>query len=194
MKYLTLFVAIFICVQTKGNCQSKRLDTKISYLGLKDPILTENIKNLISREVNADTSKNNLFRKGLGYIYLEIKQHVNSDTVRQYYISPQLLSIKEDAADELYPDFYSYINNRLVVIRLQGLDGFTYRNLNSKTKRDFRKLVDRYLEKTQKRTFYDMNNKKVFTDKNYRLEHFKFHAGIYIYIFNNGSAILEDEK
>ena len=194
MKYLILISAFLSFVSMKGACQSKRMGTKISYLELKDSTLVENIKRIINKEVNSDTSKNNMFRKGLGYILLEVKQHFNSDTLRQYYIDPQLLSFKDDTDDRLYPDYFSFVDNRLVIIHLQVLDEFTKRYLTAKTKSNFRKLINSYLGKTKKMTFYDVDNKKAFTDKNFRIDYFKFDSGVMIYILKNGSALVIDEK
>ena len=51
--------------------------------------------------------------------------------------------------------------------------------------RKLRKIQDRFLEKPIRATARDMNGKKVFTDKHFRIDYSKLHGGKYIYIYSD---------
>ena len=84
-----------------------------------------------------------------------------------------------------YPDFYSFVDGRLVFIKIHILNDMIWRALTEKSMRKLRKIQNRFLEKTKRMTTYDMEGKKIFTDKHFRIDYFKPHGGKYIYIYND---------
>lgn len=165
------------------------------------------IEKLIQEEVNAkeDTSTNvkafteNFFKKGFGYVRLYIEGNLQGtffhegDTLARYYISPSLVSIKKEAADTVYPPFYSYVGGRLVLVYMPILDNVTDLNFSEKSKKKLRKRVDAFLEKPQDVTAYNMDGSVAFRDKHFRIDYFRIHTGKYIYILKNKPPIVVKE-
>ncbi len=166
---------------------------KIQYLDLKDKFVIKEIEKLIKDEINSnDTSQ--FFKKGLGYIKLNIYNYSDRDTIIKYYLTPSLEGLKKEDTDNKYPLFYTYVSKRIVLIYLNVLLEFADYKLAEKSKRRIRKKIEPFLEKTRKMTFYDIEGKKTFTDKNFRIDYIKFHAGRYIYILKDKPPIVINEN
>lgn len=191
LRIVLVFSIMFIFLRYIAFSQEKP-DNKIQYLVLKDKFLIKEIKKLIVDEINSNDS-NQFFKKGLGYVRLNVYNYSHNDTLIKYYITPTMTSFKKDDNDDLYPLFYTYINERIVLIYLNVVNEFSIFNLSKKSKTRFRKKVEIFLPETKKMTFYDMEGKKTFTDKNFRIDYFKFHGGKYIYILKDKPPIVINE-
>lgn len=199
-KYLLLI--IFFCFLANNVFGQTNAKIDIQYLELKDTVLTQEIENLILEEVNREIIVNdsnkvfaeNFFKKGLGYIYLNINRNIKGDTLCMYYISPTMMTLRKDAMDNAYPPFYSYIGGRLIFIYLSELEFAANITYSGKSKKMLRKKLDRFLEKPKDVTFYDLNGKKEFRDKKMRIDYFQFHNGKYIYILKNAPPIIARDQ
>ena len=58
-------------------------------------------------------------------------------------------------------------------------------NFSSKSKAKIRRKISHFLEDTTDRTFYDSFGHKVFRDKHFRLDRFRFDAGKQLFIMKN---------
>lgn len=190
MKFNFVVISLLLLFLTqKGFCQSKSGNAEITYLHIKDSLLISSIQKLVKQVETTDT----LYRKGYGYITLQVKEYSQKDTLIDYSINPSLLSIREDSIDQLYPDHYTYVNNRLVLIHINVLNQLAVRKYTEKSKSEIRKLVNSTLEKTRKVTFYDVNEKKAFTDKHFRVDYLLRNYAIHLYILKNKPAVIFKE-
>jgi len=184
MKYALWFLLISnVFLMKTALCQTKEEFTDIPYVKISDSVLISNIDKIIDLQVNSsDTS--NLFKKGFGYVSLLVFKYPNNkDTSIIYYINTELFGFKKETSDWSYSDYYSYVNNKLVLVTIGPLRSFAETKHSEKSKKLIRKLVDKCLVKTQKLTFYNMDGTKAFTDKHFRQDVITFHGGYYLYIF-----------
>lgn len=196
MKHFLPFIILFFCVLPAFSQKNKSVE--IQYIALQDTFLVKEIEKLIQEEVNRvmDTAvtneliTENFFKKGLGYVDLYIEGNLKGDTLAKYYIVPSLMSIREDAADEAYAPFYTYISGRLVLVHMPLLKKAAALNFSGKSKKMLRKRVDAFLEKPQDVTVYGMDGSVAFRDKNFRIDYFRFHGGKYIYMLKSKPPIV----
>jgi len=190
LKYIFIF---FNLLATTAFCQTKG-DLSIQYVNLTDTTVGKEIENTIIEEINSADSEH-LFKRGFGYISLTIKQYSSSDTLYSYYIAPSLYAIKTKDINNKYPLFYTYVYGRLVTIYSSALGENTISlDFSSKSKARFRKKISLFLEKTVDRTFYDASGHKVFRDKHFRLDRFKFDSGKFVFVLKNNIYIVKKEK
>ncbi|MES2426050.1 MAG: hypothetical protein V4560_03720 [Bacteroidota bacterium] len=189
MKNAFLIFLIYLGVGVQSSSGQEKRYTDISYLKISDSALIDGINKVVNQEVN--NPDDSLFKKGFGYIRVSVIQYPKNDTVIVYYIAPELSAITKKSIEQVYPDYYSFVNGRLVLITMRALDVFASREFSEKSKKNIRELVDKCLEKTQKVTFYDENNKKAFTDKHFRTDYLLFGSGKELYIFKNKPAVLK---
>jgi hypothetical protein len=189
MKNVFLIFLIYLGVGVQSSSGQEKRYTDISYLKISDSALIDGINKVVNQEVN--NPDDSLFKKGFGYIRVSVIQYPKNDTVIVYYIAPELSAITKKSIEQVYPDYYSFVNGRLVLITMRALDVFASREFSEKSKKNIRELVDKCLEKTQKVTFYDENNKKAFTDKHFRTDYLLFGGGMELYIFKNKPAVLK---
>jgi hypothetical protein len=161
---------------------------------LNDTIINKEIKKLIIEETNSNDPEH-LFKRGFGYITVDIRELSNSDTTLCYYISPSFYNIKEGDIDSKYPIFYTYVADRLVLIYFKILEYPTVQPVfSSRSKTKIRKKINHFLEKPTARVFYDSSGNEVFMDKKFRLDRFRFDSGKYIYVMKNGIHKVVDEN
>lgn len=171
--------------------QEKQKKVRIQYLPIADSSIIGTIRQVIDQEVNSSDT-NHFFRKGLGYVAMHIQRFSGGDTVLRYDLLPAMYGFKKKDDDDVYPPFYSYVDGRLVLIfssqleRVGGKIAFT-----TKSKARLRKQVDRFLEKTERAVFRDMNNKKVFTDRHFRMDYIQFDNETTVFLLRNGKAIVK---
>ncbi|WP_162055292.1 hypothetical protein [Pontibacter pamirensis] len=196
MKQLLSFLILYLLVFSAFS--QKKEAVAIQYITIKDTFLVKEVEKLIQEEVNreVDTTSTdkvfieNFFKKGLGYIKIFVEGNLKGDTTARYYIDTSLMSIREDAADNVYPSFYTYIGSRLVLVYLPVLESVAELNFSEKSKKKLRKKVDVFLEKPQDMTVYNMDGSVAFRDKNFRIDYFRFHSGKYIYVLKSGPPIV----
>ena len=171
MKYILTFVILLFF--GSAFCQSEKQYTEISYINLKDSILINTIKRVISDQV-ASTDTSNLFKKGLGYIEVTVTKYTHKDTLRSYGIIPSGYGIKKESSEMVYPDYYSFIDNKLILINLGITSDISLKQFSESSKEHIRNLVDNCLEKPRSVTFYDENGKIAFTDPKFRIDYISF--------------------
>ncbi len=103
----------------------------IQYVTLTDTILRREIKALIKREEELDS----VFAAGYGYIqmYFSFERRDGRqigqdriDTVFSYYLQTSTISPdkRENKLDDLYPNYYSVLENRVIMITVdKGVSG-----------------------------------------------------------------------
>ena len=170
----------------KGVAQSKQLAT-ITQVEITDTTLKNNIRFVLEKY-----QKNNaFFKKGYGYVNIFLQSFSQGDTLRRYNISPSLVGIKHRQPDRYYPDYYSYINNKLILIHIDALDDFLDRKLSEKDKKRIRKLVDNTLEPT--RTIVLPHVGKRVKDKHFRPDYFLLDGGLNVFVLKGDKTILAPE-
>ena len=161
--------------------------TEISYLKLTDTALIDGINKVVKQEENNPNDP--LFKKGLGYINVSVQKYSKNDTVIVYYIAPQAFSIRQRDDNQVYPDYYSFVNGRLVLIKLPVLEAFTSRAFTEKSKKLIRELINDHLDKPVKIRFPDANGKKGLVNE--QRGGFVFGGGMELYVFKNKPAVLK---
>lgn len=158
MKYLQItesmfkiLVMLFSLLPITLNAQ-KVIKPDIQYVTLTDTFLISEIKKYITEEKRTDT----LFAKGKGYINISFsyeRSGSNSltpnriDTVLTYYLMTSFMSAdgKENTLGDMYPSFYSIVDNRLVCINAGGKES-TYFGFSEKSKKKYGKILEKYIE------------------------------------------------
>jgi hypothetical protein len=171
---------------------NKRKAVDIPEVSLTDSILVKEIRKLIEEE----TAVNDMFKRGLGYIEVFPDYDLKENIVRSYYINVDYTGLKSMEATDpkaylAYPDYYAFVDGRLIFVKLHMLDGMICTRLKEKTMRKLRKIQNRFLEKPIRAPAYDMNGKKVFTFKHFRIDYFRFHGGKYIYVYSDRPYVVE---
>ncbi|QQL48782.1 hypothetical protein [Mucilaginibacter ginkgonis] len=192
LKY-TLVLILFI---TSFSYAQQMQPFHINQVAIIDSNLIKGINYSLSAQktkTSVDTNTENPFDKGFGYFEVRVKEF-KGDTVLGYNITPSAFIFKKNNPKQIYPDYYGYVNGQLVLIYNEPLYRSVQRNLTDKEKGRFIKMLDKHLEKPQKATFYDSDHRKVFTDKNYRVDYFSFDAGINLYVLKNGSTVIVKDK
>jgi len=171
----------------KGISQNKSL-TNISQISIIDTALANNIHYVIKKETDTNVS-GSLFKEGYGYICVYLQKFSYGDTIREYRITPRLSDIKERAPDKFYPDYYTYLDKRLVLIFVNAINEFADRKFSKKSKNNVRKLIDNTLEPTKTVVFHNVNGKKRVKDKHFRPDYFKSDQGITLIILKNHRTV-----
>jgi len=139
---ITLIILLFLSY----SCYSQQIKRDIQRLKIKDTVLLQQLNIMI----NGIAIYGGDYKSGYGYIELHIEQFAGSaDTAITYSFSPSLLFLDEKATDDLYPDYYDFVDNKLVTIYIDALDRYHFSNktLTDKSKKMIRTLTDKYLEK-----------------------------------------------
>lgn len=192
MKYLLLILST-ISLSTNAFCQNNK-HVSIQYISLNDSVLVKEIKSTIGEETSSNDPEH-LFENGFGYINVYINSFINSDTIYSFYILPSFHYIKKNAHNNEYPCFYTYILNKLVLIYIKTLnDSIISLDYSLRSKARLRKKISSFLEEATDRTFYDSSNHKVFRDKHFRLERFRFDSGKSVFIMKNSAPKIVKEN
>lgn len=147
MQPLKLILAIVLISQQTFSQEIVTAD--IQYVQLNDTIAENIISDIIKERNTTDT----LFAKGIGYLDLwtdtrtrhgkELKDHTRIDTVYQISISINFMhpEKEQNTLADLYPSYYTFVDNRLVTIGNGEEPKFT-----EKSKQLYRNMINNYLE------------------------------------------------
>jgi len=166
-----LFSLILACSFCSLNAQSAGTD--IQYINLRDSSLVRNITNVIERE-KKDGNGYGFFSKGLGYIAIHISDYNHRDTVLKYHITPMLISIRREDPDIAYPLYYTTIDGHPVLIFVKSVTLIADLKYSNTSKDNLRQVIEPFLPKAKNADFFNDKGEKVFTDKNFRPDYFKF--------------------
>ena len=163
---------------------------EIHRIDIKDSLLKNSIELIIEELINTDS----LLKNGIGYFFLyTYKPYENKEIERQYYFKPWYASLKS-AAEEGYPQYFTYIKNYIVLIRSTGFSDLACYRFSDKSKKNIRKLTEAYLADPEDATFYNMDGTVAFRDKNFRVDYLSFHNGKVITIYKNRPPEVLSEK
>lgn len=162
------WIAIFLFSISYSIHAQKIIKPDIQYVSIEDGFLIKEIHKLIKEEENLDT----LFAKGRGYINMtfsltqsqgpEPSNANRIDTVFSCFLGTSHMSPKmnENTLGDMYPLFYSIIDDRVICIRTNGLGAIgEYLGLSEKSKKKFDKVIEKYLEpiNSESRTWINLN-------------------------------------
>jgi len=195
MKIFKIFFLVgLLSIGGLSLAQVKNTPIRIQEIVLKDSFLVQQIEKLIHDEINNKVDSNRFFKKGLGYINLHLLNSTDRDVLRKYCISPGISGFRESNPDEIYPLFYSYVADRMVLIYSDEFRGIADLRITETSKRRFRRKLEPFLEKTQNITAYDSVRNVKIRDKHFRPDHLWMHSGKYIYIYRDKSAQVLNER
>ncbi len=131
---------------------------EIKQISLRDTFLIESIVTLVDttfvpeKDVAYDHDKSP-FEQGKGYVRLDIYNHQLENLSTRYVLTAVLNTIEEENPDSSYPQFFTYIDGRLVLVYCQTcIDEqlATRSSLSESTKSGLRERLEPFLVPTVK--------------------------------------------
>lgn len=164
MKKLHMTMVFIISINLIANAQRIK-KPHIQYVTLSDSILISELKKYINYESKMDT----LFAKNRGYIEMsfsfkrrngESNNGDRIDTVFTYYIRSSFMSLAKNSnkLGDIYPNYYSFISDRLICVSVDSGLTQQYLGFSEKSKNRLNRIVEKSLDKS--RTF--VNTDRVF--------------------------------
>ena len=164
--FLTRFQA-FSQVQDPYSLFKDTIDIK--FVQLTDTALVAQIKSYI---IKTQLQDSNFVSKG--YIELMVSNHISPDKseARSYYVKKTYSGFDNVENDHRFPLYYSYVNEKLVVVRLLDCSSRIAVSIPHDIKQQFQKTVEPYLpsRSDDRRTLINLG------------------GGIYIWTFPSGKA------
>lgn len=159
----------------------------IKRVTLTDEKLIAQIKEIINEKQN-----DSVFLKR-GYIRVSYVHHgyKNEAVVRAYSIKPEYQHADDVSNDRLYPIYYTYVNGRLVSIYDTGIEDSICYQIGTKSKKEYRRLLEPYLSKAiwiELPKSDGSGTKKAKFRPNSLIQ---IHGGRTLYIFDDGTSIVE---
>ena len=99
-----------------------------------------------------------------------------------------MANISEDDPATVFPLYYTNIDGRPILIYLNTIRSLSNTEISKKSKRLISKMIQPFLEKTKDVQAYDENGKKVFRDKHFRIDYFKFFGGKDFYMVKKSAS------
>jgi hypothetical protein len=139
-------------------------ELEIHEIKLTDTIL----KNTISDYIK-ETKQNFPEFNSVGYIKVSIrsvnKPYLGKNLKRVYKIEDAGIEVLDKNEDLWYPNYYTYIENKLVIIYNKTIDDLLEIRFSKKSKRKFRRVLEGYLPTKKKFKFRDFEgNGKTITE------------------------------
>ncbi len=184
MKKIIYIFSLFLFISIRCPAQQSP-QRDIQQIKITDTVLLQQIHKMIKE---MPTYGADYFKKGYGYIDLYIQRFSpNSDTTMVYYLHPTLNSLEERNVDEVYPDFYDIIDNKLVTINIDALNQFYFskRSFTDNSKKMMRELMDKHAAPT---LIFD--DGKGHRDEHARIYYLMF-GGIKIFLFRNKPPLIK---
>jgi DNA integrity scanning protein DisA with diadenylate cyclase activity len=175
-----IYIILFLILNTS---LSFAQNSDIKKITISDTLLYKTVKNFIANRKNESAK----FKK-FGYINLTLKYYnsqANSiDLMSSYSIVDQYFSL--DSGYLKYPKYYTYIENRLILIYDYWSAIFDEKAVSKRDKKKLGKKINKTLDKTEHIVAKDKTGKVVIDDKNFRSEEsINIHGGITLNIYKN---------
>lgn len=131
----------------------EQIKPDIQFVTLSDTFLIRTIKSIIREEERKDS----LFSMGYGYLLLSYSNEIKEgnyllnnervDTVFTYEISVSFMHPEEEenGLGNMYPLFFTLVNDRLICIGDSGLGGH-YFGFSNKSKFIYNRIIQKYIE------------------------------------------------
>ncbi|WP_423146445.1 hypothetical protein [Rubrolithibacter danxiaensis] len=187
MKLICLLF-FFLFFNQIGLCQ-KAHSAHIQYIELSDTSLINEIKKVIAKEVNSNDPEF-FFKRDFGYVEVRISEFSQGDTIMKVEISPALSGIQKGQPDFYYPNYYSYIDGKLILIYSRLVRQLFKIELTNSTKNKIRKKVLKVLPKPEKKTLYDINGKVISKNTPIRIDYFKFYSEGSLYFIKTEKGVV----
>lgn len=127
--FLFLFGLVSLSSESVSQSEMNAGRLEIEEISLNDPFLIDRISTLIDSvflPVTSGVFKSGIspFWQGAGYIRLDIWNHRSEDIRTRYVVTAALDTIEEEHADSVYPSYFTYIRDRIVLVYCQTcIDG-----------------------------------------------------------------------
>ncbi|MCJ8209307.1 hypothetical protein MUY27_06275 [Mucilaginibacter sp. RS28] len=168
-KLLVIVIGLILFSSTSA----QRLNVDIQELNIKDSTFTKNITNFIEEQKKGG-DEFHFFKKGLGYVTVQIADYHKNDTLLRYAVLSQASSFNHDTDDGVYPQYYTFIDGHPVLLYFRSVSMLGNLKYSEKSKKKLQKVIEPFLEKKRTKLLYDVNQKKTVKVKNFRNEFFKF--------------------
>lgn len=152
---------------------AQEITPDIQKINISDKGFIKNITDYIEDQKGGQ-DEFGFFKKGLGYVSVQISDYHHQDTLLRYYVLAQASSFDKDSGDILYPQYYTFIDGHPILLYFRSVNMISALKYSENSKIKFRKVIEKCLDKPKNTDFYDVNNKKIFTAK-------KFQNSIYNY-------------
>jgi hypothetical protein len=185
-------MSIVLCALfSVGYSQQKPCDPiDIQKVTLKDTFLIQQLEKLIGELEIADS----LFKQGIGYIFLYTIRPKDSGSTYGYHFFPGAVSVV-GWNDEAYPQYYSIVRDRPVLIYFNFFNSAFCRVVRSKSKRRLNNIIEPFLPEKTEIKARDKNGNVIIEDKNFREEfHYGHGAGRVITYFKNRPPVVRQSS
>ncbi len=182
-----LFILMGFTFHVKANNEcDKKYQTDIKEILITDSILLEQLIFYIN-ERNNDTS---LFSTGRGYVTIFMKGSSSLDgkkVRRSYSINVNYHSFDNLKNDFIFPNYYTKIQDRIVIIYDSSFRETFCLEFTSNTKKNFQRIVEPFLPPFSEKRFKirDKNGKIVKGPKFRPDDSFQLHGSRTLYIFED---------
>ena len=164
--------------------KSQKERFSIIEIKLKDKALEDTIYSYIKKQSENDS----LFNK-IGYVFISFNNLHNLNRKIKYscYFNKRFNAFDDDDID--FPMFYTYIDNRIVVIKGEDISSTIDYNITKRSKRKFRRKIEIFLPKARKIRF-DGGKLQDFREPNIVM----IDGGKIFFKLEDGTSYIEDAK
>lgn len=176
----TIILVIISLTYSSALSQRSTFPRTLQLIELHDKVIVDSLSQEIQR-----LKRRNSFHK-FGYLVVDIDADSRGDTLRRYEVHVQW---NEDFDRHgRRPQFYTIVNERLVLVHCKGLDSILTISNSRQGARRFRKLFEASLFPRQTIAFVTPDGKKV-KDRNYRHGYSMLDYDLVYYQLRTGRAI-----
>jgi hypothetical protein len=195
MNLKKLYFVFFLLVAISIKIISQPIKQKDIKISIKEVVLSDTaLINAIDSFIKIKSEKDSIFNK-LGYILLIFHQQSYQDrqTLYSCFFNECYDSYDYVKGTKGFPLFYTYIGNRIVIIKYSVISSSLNYSVAKKSIIAFKKRIDPFLPKKEKRLFKEENGsvKKITA---FRESIIVIHGGKTFYRLVDGSIIIEDNK
>lgn len=173
-KYFITTVLLFVFFNNSYAQRSTLLD--IQEIKIKDSDFVYMITKFIEEQKSGKDAFG-FFKKGLGYVTVQISDYHHQDTLLRYQVLTQAIGFDKKISDFLYPPYYTIIDGHPVLLYLHSLSLIANVQYSEKSKNKFRKVTDPFLAKLIDIDFHDRQDKIDTSLKYFKNEVFNFTGG-----------------
>lgn len=181
MKYFKILI-LFFFIQL-NHLYSQNL--KIQEIKFANSILQKEIINFIDKR-----KKEYPKFKDIGYIKVTLNYYKDNAKQKElsyiYSFKDQYITLNNNSN---YPLFFTYINNKIVLLYTNKFNDDNKINLSKKSKKKLAKKIKKSLGKTERLVVFNSKGEKIIDDKNFNPnESFNIHGGVELKIYADNSV------
>ncbi|GAB3221204.1 hypothetical protein GCM10027454_13390 [Algoriphagus aestuariicola] len=170
----------------------------IKEVQLNDSVLVEAISALIDTtfvSVGEAPFDANIspFEQGKGYVELKVWNNQPGDILTKYQVTPTLNTVEADHSDSVYPQFFAYIKDRIILIYCMTCLNETQigNTLSEESKVAFRERLEPFLVPTVK--IKSPGKDGLLFDEDFRVQYYFIKPAFEILVHRSGEYVINFE-